>query len=153
MNMLILITGYTAQWRRESTAFSLKDCKSFLLLLLFFFFNNFYNGLHFLFACFLKETYYANISLHFPMKCCLCLIQLLTVYVTISVTVTFREHIFSILQELTCWSRYVTVSQKAREKWPEWSPIQCLPSLCTRGKTQNKQTKKTKTEQNKTQNS
>lgn len=38
MNMLILITGYTAQWRTESTAFSLKDCKSFLLLLLAFFF-------------------------------------------------------------------------------------------------------------------
>lgn len=73
------------------------------------------------------------------MKCCLCLIQLLTVYFTLSGTVTFREHIFPILQELTCWSRYVTVSQKAREKWPEWSLIQCLPSLCTRGKTQNKQ--------------
>lgn len=33
------------------------------------------------------------------MKCFLCLMQLLTVYFTISVTVTFREHIFSILQE------------------------------------------------------
>lgn len=34
------------------------------------------------------------------MKCLLCLIQLLAVCFTISVTVTFWEHIFSILQEL-----------------------------------------------------
>lgn len=41
----------------------------------------------------LKQTYYANISLHFPMRCLLYLIRLLTVCFTISVTVTFMEHL------------------------------------------------------------
>lgn len=124
MNMLILITGYCTMAERVYLPSSWRTAKVFFFLTTAIMTYIFWNR-H------IMQTFL------FPSEIPFCLIQLLTVHFTISVTVTFSKHIFFHLARTGLRKWACQWIMKASEKWSERWPIQSLP--CAEEVTETKQ--------------